>query len=109
MTTTRASRILLASAVAFSWMLATPLIPASLSANAPTLSAAFAKQGADDPKNHDVNDDHGGKRKHKHGHGKDDLKNHDDNDDHGGKHKHGHGKDDPKNHDVGDDHGGKRK
>ena len=57
-----ARRALLASAVAFTWFLAAPLLPAGLSTDAPTMGAAFARRGADDGPNHDLNDDHGGKR-----------------------------------------------
>jgi hypothetical protein len=91
------------------------------------LPVAQAKQGADDPVNHDAGDDNGGlvvKAP-----GADDPANHDVNDDrrttvrkrearhhhrrHHGRHhardaRHGHGKDDPAGHDRNDDRGGDR-
>jgi len=91
-----ARRALLASAVAFTWFLAAPLLPSGLSAEAPTIGAAFARRGADDGPNHDLNDDHRGKHHGRHGK----------NDDHRGKHHDSHDDDGP-NHDRDDDHPGK--
>ena len=59
-------------------------------------TSSTVRGGADDPANHDANDDHGGARA-----GNDDGAAHDANDDHGGNRGGGHGGDD----NGADDHG----
>lgn len=80
-TKTIAGRAPVAFALAFAWLLANPLLPAGFGPGAANIGAAFARHGADDGPNHDVNDDHG--RHHRHGN--DDGVDHDVNDDHGGR------------------------
>ena len=64
-----------------------------------------ARGGADDPANHDANDDRN--RRNRAGrHGADDPATHDVNDDRSGRSGGGHGSDDPATHDVNDDSGG---
>ena len=88
-------------ALAVAWMIASPLVPASLNGDLATLGSAYAKRGADDGPNHDVNDDKGHHGKGHHGR--------DDKGHHGGKHDkdddHGKGHhDDDHDHDGKDDH-----
>lgn len=59
-----AGRATAALALAFAWLLANPLLPAGFGPDAVNVGAAFARHGADDGPNHDVNDDHGGGRHH---------------------------------------------
>lgn len=66
-------RAIFASAIALSSLLAVPVLPSGLSADAPLFGAAFARHGADDGGNDDghhrhgaddtagKNDDHGGR------------------------------------------------
>lgn len=63
-----------------------PMVPAGFAAN-DTLGSAYARHGADDGPNHDLNDDKGGQRDGRHHR---DGRNHDKNDDNPGSH---HGRD----------------
>lgn len=79
---------LAAGALALAWMIANPMIPAGLGADDGTLGAAYARHGADDGPDHDVNDDKGGGRDGRH-HGANDDRggSQDDHDDNPGDHR----------------------